>query len=73
MSDFANTSNRATREARAFARALEVIEDEESARTWLSQANRALGGATPLSLMNSDEGLDLVLTILARIEYGIYS
>jgi uncharacterized protein (DUF2384 family) len=33
----------------------------------------SLGGKTPLSLLDTMEGYELVMTTLARIEYGVYA
>ena len=54
-------------------RALAVFEDEQSAKCWLTQEIRSLGGATPLSLLDTPAGHELVLDTLGRIEQGIVS
>lgn len=66
-------SDRLFRLARVLARATDVLEDEEAARFWLNLPNRALGNARPLELLDTDAGVEQVLTILGRIEYGVYS
>lgn len=43
------------------------------ARVWLSRANRALGGLTPLSLLDTDIGCRQVEDVLARVSHGLYS
>lgn len=58
---------------RVFGRAVQVLEDEEAARRWINQENRALGGESPLSLLDTEAGYELVLDTLARIEYGVYA
>ena len=58
---------------RVFGRALQVLEDKEAARRWINQENRALGGESPLSLLDTEAGYELVLDTLARIEYGVYA
>lgn len=45
----------------------------DAARTWLSRENRALGGVTPLSLLDTDIGCRQVEDVLARLGHGIYS
>ena len=40
---------------------------------WLQTPNRALGGAIPLDLLNTDLGAEEVVTILDGIERGVYS
>lgn len=59
-------------------RAFKVIElaaatlgDEESARGWLRHEHPALGGANPLSLMDTSAGYELIQDELARIAHGI--
>jgi putative toxin-antitoxin system antitoxin component (TIGR02293 family) len=53
------------------ARTLAALEDEASAKAWLMQENRSLGGEAPLALLDTQVGYELVLDILGRIEYGI--
>ncbi|WHZ14983.1 MAG: hypothetical protein OJF52_001823 [Nitrospira sp.] len=55
------------------ARAVEVFGEAEKARGWLDHPNRALSGATPRSLLSTPEGREQVLTLLGRIEHGVYS
>lgn len=45
----------------------------QAARTWMSRANRALGGVAPLSLLDTDIGCRQVEDALARINHGLYS
>jgi uncharacterized protein (DUF2384 family) len=58
-----------------WARALEVFGAEEKARCWMQTALPALNGATPeqYSLSQDKEKQREVLTVLGRIDYGIYS
>ena len=53
-------------------RCLEVFEDGEKAIRWLKTPNFALGDQTPLSLLDTTEGIELVVDTLARIEYGVF-
>lgn len=66
-------SDRAVRLARVFAQAEDVFEDRDKARAWLCRPNRALGGKTPLSLLDTDLGVRQVDTIMGRIEHGVFS
>ncbi|RCX08935.1 type II RES/Xre toxin-antitoxin system antitoxin [Extensimonas vulgaris] len=59
--------------ARVLERAETVFEDLESALGWLQSPNVALGGATPLSLLDTDIGEDSVLDTLGRIEHGVFA
>jgi len=40
---------------------------------WLRSRNQALGGATPLSLLDTDAGAEDVMDLLGRIEHGVHS
>jgi len=66
-------ADRLFRLARIFARAVEIFEDIHKARVWLKESNRALAGATPLELLDTDMGTQKVDELLNRIEYGFYS
>jgi putative toxin-antitoxin system antitoxin component (TIGR02293 family) len=66
-------SNRVYRLARVFAHAVDVFDEREKATTWFSRPNQALGGRTPLSVLDTDIGVQEVDEILGRIEYGIFS
>ena len=69
----ATESERVLRLSRAIAAASESLGAADKAARWLQKPVRALGGVTPLSLLDTDVGLEQVLTILGRIEYGVYS
>jgi putative toxin-antitoxin system antitoxin component (TIGR02293 family) len=58
---------------RVFERANEVLEHEEAARAWILRENRSLGGESPLALLDTEAGYELVLDTLGRIEYGVIS
>jgi putative toxin-antitoxin system antitoxin component (TIGR02293 family) len=66
-------SDRLLRYARIAARAEEVFEDEKTAQNWLKRSNQALGGESPLNLLDTEAGVEQVDDILTRIEYGVYS
>jgi putative toxin-antitoxin system antitoxin component (TIGR02293 family) len=53
-------------------RCMEVFEDSEKAGRWLKTSNFALGDQTPLSLLDTSEGIELVTDELTRIEYGVF-
>ncbi len=65
--------DRVYRADRVWSRAMEVLEDENSARSWINRNNRSLGGVAPLSLLDTEVGYELVLDTLGRIEYGVVS
>ena len=66
-------SDRLYRLARIIARTEEVFGSREKARLWLKEQNRALQMATPLSLLDTDEGVRRVEDVLIRIEHGVFS
>lgn len=62
---------RNTRISQARVKALEVFEDEKAAEHWINSLNVPLGNVAPLTMLDSDEGLRLVLGELEAIEYGL--
>lgn len=66
-------SDRLARLARVAAQAIDVLGDEERATSWLRSPNRALGGSTPLHLLDTDLGARQVEEVLGRIEHGVFS
>jgi putative toxin-antitoxin system antitoxin component (TIGR02293 family) len=61
------------RVARVLHRAIEVFEDHAAALDWLKSPNTALGGVTPLSLLDTDLGGEAVFDTLGRIEHGVFA
>jgi putative toxin-antitoxin system antitoxin component (TIGR02293 family) len=66
-------SGKLVRLARVVERAVDVFEDEAAALDWLKAPNAALGGASPISLLDTDLGSDAVLATLGRIEHGVFA
>lgn len=66
-------SNTAWRIAKVFQRANDVFESDESAKYWMLREIRSLGGVTPISLLDTDPGYELVMDTLGKIEHGIPS
>jgi putative toxin-antitoxin system antitoxin component (TIGR02293 family) len=64
-------SDRLTRVARIAAIAEETLGARDKAGRWLQKPNRALGGAVPLRILDTDLGAEQVETILGRIAHGI--
>lgn len=50
-----------------------IFDTKEQFRQWLELPNQALGNKSPFSIMNTMLGTDMVIDILGRIEYGVYS
>jgi putative toxin-antitoxin system antitoxin component (TIGR02293 family) len=57
--------------AEVVARGIDVFGDEQKFRQWLEYPSRPLAGRTPLSVLDSRFGMELVLHELGRIEHGI--
>ncbi len=64
--------DQAARVDRLRTRAEEVFGEPGKAALWLNQPNRSLSQQTPLDAIRTDTGLQLVMTILGRIEHGVY-
>jgi putative toxin-antitoxin system antitoxin component (TIGR02293 family) len=58
-------------ESAVIERAVAVIGDEPVAMRWLGTPIRALGYATPVSLLHTPEGRDAVISVLGRLEHGV--
>lgn len=54
------------------ARAMEVFGTREKALRWLDTPVRSLGDRTPLSLLQTPEGVVQVQDTLGRVEHGIW-
>ncbi|OGP74080.1 MAG: hypothetical protein A2V86_07330 [Deltaproteobacteria bacterium RBG_16_49_23] len=59
--------------AEVVAKGVEVFEDKNHFLIWMKQPNVALGNKTPLNLLNSRFGTQMVLDELGRIEHGALS
>lgn len=59
--------------ARALAAAKDVLGSQQKAATWLLRENRALGGAVPITLLDTGIGFQQVMDVLKRIEHGVFS
>lgn len=64
--------DRVTRVAKVLRRAVQVFGDDAQAKAWMTDPVSSLGGKTPLSLLDTMEGYELVTSTLSRIEYGVY-
>ena len=67
------SGDRLVRAARLHAIASEVLEDGSAAARWLKSPQRALGGAVPLELAETDVGARAVEALLGRMEHGVYT
>ncbi|OGB30354.1 MAG: antitoxin [Burkholderiales bacterium RIFCSPLOWO2_12_FULL_61_40] len=66
-------SGKMVRLAQVIERAVEVFEDEQTALAWLKSPNAALGGSSPLSLLDTELGSMAVVGTLGRIEHGVFA
>lgn len=64
-------SERLIRVARAIAQAEEAFEDLGNGLKWLRSPVVVTGGATPMSLLDTETGGEVVLRMLANIAYGL--
>jgi putative toxin-antitoxin system antitoxin component (TIGR02293 family) len=53
-------------------RALEVIGDEHETMRWMGTPVQALNYATPISLLDGPDGEEIVLSVLTRLEHGVF-
>ena len=67
------SGDRLVRAARLYAISAEVLEDASAAAQWLKSPQRALGGAVPLELAETDVGSRAVEALLGRMEHGVYT
>jgi putative toxin-antitoxin system antitoxin component (TIGR02293 family) len=67
------SGDRLVRSAGLFAIAAEVLEDADAAARWMKTPQRALAGAVPLHLAQTDVGTRAVEALLGRMEHGVYT
>lgn len=65
--------DRGYRVEKVLARALQMLKDEDTARTWLNRENRSLNGTIPLALLDTEPDYGLVLDTIGQIEHGVVS
>lgn len=63
-------SDRLYRLARIIAIAEQFLGDRQRALRWLKRPNRALGGASPIEVLDTEPGARQVEKVLGRIAYG---
>jgi putative toxin-antitoxin system antitoxin component (TIGR02293 family) len=67
-------SDRVYRIAAAYRDTLQLFEgDAESARRWLSEPAKALGGDSPLQHLTTEAGAAEVHDLIGRLEHGVYT
>ena len=55
------------------AKGVEIFGDKDGFLVWFNHPNKAFSGKTPISLMVSRFGAEMVLDELGRMEYGVIS
>jgi len=53
--------------------AIETLGSKQAAVEWMSRPCRPLGNVKPEDLLNSDEDICKVETVLGRIQHGVFS
>lgn len=53
-------------------RAYSVFEDHDKAVIWLNSPCYSLGNQVPMKLLDTTEGMELVMDTLGRIEQGVF-
>jgi putative toxin-antitoxin system antitoxin component (TIGR02293 family) len=66
-------SDRVWQFAEVLTQATAVFGTLEDAEQWLETAAPALDGAKPIDLLSSQPGVEMVQTLLSRIEHGVYT
>ena len=67
-------SDRVYRIAAAYSNTLQLFEgDVDSARRWLNEPAKALGGNSPLQFLDTEAGASEVRDLIGRLEHGVYS
>jgi putative toxin-antitoxin system antitoxin component (TIGR02293 family) len=57
----------------ATVKAIDVLGSQEAATRWLTMPATALDGRRPIDLLSDPEGVARVLTLLVRMDYGVYT
>ena len=68
----ARDSDRIYRITKTYALGESVLGDRNRTRLWFMQPNRSLNGKCPFELLDTESGTDRVVTVLMKIEHGIY-
>ena len=66
-------SGRAWKFAEILSRTIEVLGTQEEAEHWLERPALALNGQRPIDLLRTPAGVEMVETLLIRLEYGVYT
>lgn len=58
---------------RVYQKACEVFDSSEKAQEWIKRPNSSLDGKTPYEAVGNRFGAEEALSVLIRLEYGVYS
>lgn len=67
------TSQQAILIGQLITRGTDVFGSIEAIQQWVRQPNKAIGNYTPLEIMDTTIGIQLVMDVLGRLEHGVYS
>jgi putative toxin-antitoxin system antitoxin component (TIGR02293 family) len=65
-------SDRVAQLIRVYCRCRDVFRDDNKVSVWLKSPNYALGNVSPVSLLDTIPGMEIVLDELGRIEHGVF-
>jgi putative toxin-antitoxin system antitoxin component (TIGR02293 family) len=68
-----NISDRLLTIAIVYVKCLDIFGTEENSVAWLKSPIPALGNVKPLAYLDTNAGAEMIMTLLGRIEYGVYS
>lgn len=68
-----NMSDRLLTVALVYSKCVEVFGSKENSISWLKSPVYALGNTRPLDYLDTNAGAEMVMNLLGRIEYGVYS
>jgi putative toxin-antitoxin system antitoxin component (TIGR02293 family) len=66
-------SERAARLMRIYTRAVDVLADEDKAKSWLNRPLRVLDNQSPLTVAATEPGAREVEQVLGRLEHGVFA
>lgn len=68
-----NISDRLLTIALVYVKCLDIFGTDENSVAWLKSPIPALGNIKPLDYLDTNAGAEMVMSLLGRIEYGVYS
>jgi len=68
-----STTEQILQVAEVFSRGNDVFGSPENFQDWMKVENVSLGGKRPIELLPSRYGAQMVLDVIGRIEYGVFS